>query len=355
LESNGYIHYDYGGNAGGTEVSMMILDHFLYSQSKAALNKYFPVVNLTLQFFHDHYKNRTADGQLVIWPTQALETYWCAWPPVFEGKVGDPAATSNCIVNDLPTVVALHVLLERVLLLPSDVVPADEQAKWLAFQAILPPVPVTTENGYKAVSPYESYPVNSKLHNGETPELYGIHPYRYYSAGRKLLGKTDTTPAENCFLLGSKIRATCGNGQNNGGWTQGIMNAALLGIADVASSMAMARAKTAPAAGYRFQGFAPHEQDYEPSADHFANMNSALNWMLVQPADDAAGSSLVFAAWPCEWDVDFKLHAPMNTTVEAVLKNKKLVRFVVTPASRAPYVHVVNCGGNSSSTGSTAI
>ena len=72
---------------------------------------------------------------------------------MFEGKVGDPAATSNCIVNDLPTVVALHVLLERVLLLPSDVVPAEEQAKWLAFQAILPPVPVTTENGkYKSSS-----------------------------------------------------------------------------------------------------------------------------------------------------------------------------------------------------------
>lgn len=72
---------------------------------------------------------------------------------MFEGKIGDPAATSNCIVNDLPTVVALHVLLERVLLLPSDVVPADEQAKWLAFQAILPPVPVTTENGkYKSSS-----------------------------------------------------------------------------------------------------------------------------------------------------------------------------------------------------------
>ena len=136
------------------------------------------------------------------------------------------------------------------------------------------------------------------------------------------------------------------------------MNAALLGVTNIASTMAMARAKTSPAAGYRFQGFAPHEQDYEPSADHFANMNSALNWMLVQPADDAAGSSLVFAAWPCEWDVDFKLHAPMNTTVEAVLKDKKLVRFVVTPASRAPYVHVVNCGGNSStgsSTGSTTI
>ena len=32
LESNGYIHYDYGGNGGGTEVSMMILDHYAYTQ-----------------------------------------------------------------------------------------------------------------------------------------------------------------------------------------------------------------------------------------------------------------------------------------------------------------------------------
>lgn len=34
--------------------------------------------------------------------------------------------------------------------------------------------------------------------------------------------------------------------------------------------------------GYRFPGFAPHEQDYEPSADHYANMMSAVHWMIVQ-------------------------------------------------------------------------
>ena len=43
------------------------------------------------------------------------------------------------------------------------------------------------------------------------------------------------------------------------------MNAALLGLTEIASSNVLARAKTAPATGYRFQGFAPHEQDYEVS------------------------------------------------------------------------------------------
>ena len=119
-----------------------------------------------------------------------------------------------------------------------------------------------------------------------------------------------------------------------------MLNAALLGETEMAASMVLARAKISPASGYRFPGclhplnvwlgadhennncvhrFAPHEQDYEPSADHFANMNSALNWMLLQPADDAHGSALAFAAWPCDWDVNFKLWAPRNTLVEAEL------------------------------------
>jgi hypothetical protein len=74
LEANGYIHYDYGGNAGGPEVSLMILDHYLYTQNLTALQRYFPIVSKTLEFFMHHHKNRTADGELVIWPTQALET-----------------------------------------------------------------------------------------------------------------------------------------------------------------------------------------------------------------------------------------------------------------------------------------
>ena len=38
------------------------------------------------------------------------------------------------------------------------------------------------------VSPYASFPVNKAKHNGETPELYSTHPWRYFTLGRKLLG-----------------------------------------------------------------------------------------------------------------------------------------------------------------------
>ena len=249
LESNGYIHYDYGGNSGGTEVSLMILDHWLYTQNMTALQRFFPIVSATLDFFANHHKNRTAAGEMVIWPTQALETYWCAWKPYFDHTSNQ----SNCIVNDHPTVVALHVLTERALQLPLSVGTAKERAQWSQMRAILPPVPLIEENGIVSVSPYGSYPINNHLHNGETPEMYSVHPYRYFSVGRSKLGvQRDLSPAQNCLKYGGKVRTTCANAQKNGGWTQGLMNAALLGDAASASASALGRAQTPPGRGYRF-------------------------------------------------------------------------------------------------------
>lgn len=42
----------------------------------------------------------------------------------------------------------------------------------------------------------------------------------------------------------------------------------------------------------------------------------------------------LFPAWPKNWNVDFKLHAPQNTTIEATLKNGQITRLKVTPAER---------------------
>ena len=69
---------------------MMILDHYLYTQNASALHRYFPIVGLTLDFFDHHHKNRTAEGELVVWPTQALET--CRpWPWSFLACSGFPS------------------------------------------------------------------------------------------------------------------------------------------------------------------------------------------------------------------------------------------------------------------------
>ena len=129
-------------------------------------------------------------------------------------------------------------------------------------------------------------------------------------------------------------RATCINGQANDGWTQGIMIAALLGQTKQAKTMVVQRGHTTPAVGYRFPAFAPANQDYEPSADHYANQNMAIQWMLLQPADDVNSSMILFGAWPCDWDVDFKLHGPLNTVVMGTLTNGTLVHLEVEPKER---------------------
>ena len=148
---------------------------------------------------------------------------------------------------------------------------------------------MTTENGYDIVSPYETFDLESTVHisNIETPELYSTHPFRYFTLGRSRLPgarKRDIRPSIYC--LEKSTRQTCRNSDLNDGWVQGVLNAALLGRAKKASSDTLARANTPPAKGYRFPAFAPHEQDYAPSEDHLANMNTALQLMLLSPADD---------------------------------------------------------------------
>ena len=56
-----------------------------------------------------------------------------------------------------------------------------------------------------------------------------------------------------------------------------------------------------------------------------------LQEMLMQTIGDQI---LLFPAWPKDWDVDFKLHAPHKTVVEGILKNGKLIKLRVIPENR---------------------
>ncbi len=49
----------------------------------------------------------------------------------------------------------------------------------------------------------------------------------------------------------------------------------------------------------------------------------------------------LFAAWPADWDVGFKLHAPCQTTVEGSFQSAKLARLAVTPSERGKDVVIV--------------
>ena len=43
---------------------------------------------------------------------------------------------------------------------------------------------------------------------------------------------------------------------------------------------------------------------------------------------------LLLPAWPKDWDVSFKLHAPRQTTVECDFRNGRIERLAVTPPER---------------------
>eukprot|EP00928_Gymnodinium_smaydae_P014834 TRINITY_DN15447_c0_g1_i3.p1 TRINITY_DN15447_c0_g1~~TRINITY_DN15447_c0_g1_i3.p1 ORF type:complete len:786 (+),score=86.08 TRINITY_DN15447_c0_g1_i3:311-2359(+) len=303
-EENKYLKYDFGGDSALPELCTMLLDYYAYTRDGPAMRKYMPLLSRTLDFFSKHYGKIEANKTMRIFPTQGLETYQC---PAF------PPTPSNCPTNDHPTVAALHVITERALELPSTLVTSEQRDQWQALQSALPRVPLIEENGVTVVSPYETYPSAQHVANCETPELYSTHPFRYFTLARSRLPgerKRDISPSIYC--LEKSKRRTCRNADQNTGWTQGVLNAALLGRAKVAARMTLERALIKPAVGYRFPAFAPHFQDYQPSEDHYANMNTALQLMLLSPADDGldSGGALLFPAWPCEWDVDFKLAAP---------------------------------------------
>ena len=82
----------------------------------------------------------------------------------------------------------------------------------------------------------------------------------------------------------------------------------------------------------RFPAFWGPNFDWTPDQDHGCVPMIALQRMLLQ-ADD--GKIHVLPAWPSRWNVQFKLHAPERTTVEAVFRDGKLQQCEVFPARRA--------------------
>jgi len=120
------------------------------------------------------------------------------------------------------------------------------------------------------------------------------------------------------------------------------MDAALLGLASQAQTYVHNRAAMGPADGYRFAAFSPHLQDYAPSLDQLSVFSNALQYMLMQIADDSAQTIVLLPSWPCNWNVNFKLNGPLKTVIEGSVQSGKL-NYTVTPSSRAGNVKALTC------------
>ncbi|MGW2962775.1 hypothetical protein ACWDGI_30545 [Streptomyces sp. NPDC001220] len=87
----------------------------------------------------------------------------------------------------------------------------------------------------------------------------------------------------------------------------------------------------------RFPTFWGPHFDWAPDFNHGGSASIALQEMLL-PCD---GRTIrVLPAWPRDWDVEFTLHAPYQTTVGGAWRDGVLERLTVTPAERAADVGV---------------
>jgi hypothetical protein len=321
-ESSGYLHVDQGGDSGTGEWALMALDFF----SATGDISYLPLAFHAADYFMNHF-NTSADGRVVVFPAQVLETYWCAWD-------ASAANWTNCCADDSPTISGMMTLFEKLRALPPAAASDAQRAAWAAFaDARMPALPLEADG---TIAPARV--LSSGSHNGEGPTLYALHPHRVYTRGREVAAGRNISTGVETFLA-SPFK------NSNDGWSYAINAAVLAGLTDTAATMLAARAQTGPATGYRFPAFAPHFQDYDPSADHYANFARALQEMLLQSGDDGFGdaSIVLFPAWPCGWDVRARLWAPGNTSVTIDYQGGRLVSLAVDPPARAAAVKWARC------------
>ena len=112
-------------------------------------------------------------------------------------------------------------------------------------------------------------------------------------------------------------------------WHQDAIFCARLGLTDEAARLTIEKMKDSPR---RFPTFWGPGHDWVPDHNWGGSGMIGVQEMLLQSVDEKL---YLLPAWPRGWDVEFKLHAPKQTTVECSFRGGRIERLVVTPASRA--------------------
>ncbi|TDW96925.1 DUF5703 domain-containing protein [Dinghuibacter silviterrae] len=287
------------------ELSMMMLDYYAYTGDKAfARDTLIPIARAGLEFFSKHF-GRDSAGKLLLDPDNSIEMFW---------KAHDPA----------PDLAGLHAVLQKMLDLPAGLATDADRTAWQRLYAQLPELPVGVKDGQPVLLPYTG-PQTVKGHNLENPELYAVYPFRLFGLNRPNLDLALHTFAARRFT-------------EPGCWVQDPIQAAMLGLADVARYY-VAYNLTRKDPFLAFPAFWATGHDYKPDEDNGGNGENGLQQMVLQSDGQKI---LLLPAWPADWDADFKLHAPGNTTVEGTIEAGHLTNLVVTPASRRADVVVKN-------------
>lgn len=293
-EGKGYYHSYYF--TCGLETTAMMIEYVKYSADKEFQNNVLvPFAREVLLFFDKHYL-RDDNGKIRLDPNQALETWWIT-------------------INSSPDIAGLQFCLNE--LLEMNVGTEKDKFTWKRFSAEIPMVHLHKIEGREAIAPALEWKME---HNSENAELYPVFPFQLFGVAQGTQDLVEWTMENRSNK--DKFDYKC--------WTQDQIDWAYAGRAEKAQEGLLHRFRHA-STQCRFPLYGSKGPDSCPDFDHFGSGSVALQKMLIQ----CKGKKIVLLpAWPKDWDVDFKLHAPENTTITASVKNGEVRHLKVTPESR---------------------
>jgi hypothetical protein len=309
-----HLHYHY---TSGMEFALMMLEFGSYS-GQAGSNYTAAAEGILAyydQFYQQSLRKKTgqpldAKGHLVIYPSDACEPY------------------HGC-TNNTDVLAGLHALSRALLDLPAGALPPQRQDYVRQFQKRIPPFPIKTVNGKSLYGAAESWEWVFQNGNMDFPQMYVCFPFNIAR-----LGQPEIELARNTWDLGALKPQVQ---RQNQCWYQSAINLARLGRTAEAARFTLQKLLHP---GARFPTFyrthyagGQGEFCHLPDTDHGGAAMLALQEMLMQTDGKRI---LLGPAWPAEWDCEFKLHAPYQTTVEGrVAGGRVVVTRVIPPARQA--------------------
>lgn len=298
-QANAFVSYHYESQL---EMSYLALERRRFSGGD--IKPYLPLVRAAVRFFDEHYQLRQrmrsgkpldARGKLVIFPSTSCESYRGARNPA-----------------DL--IAGLSACLDSLLELDASDVTAAEREYYREFKQRIPDYTYGEEKGKRVLLPAEKY---ARYQNSECPQFYPLFPFNRFSPARDDMRVFRDTWQHGKFAKNNIIS-----------WHQDGIYFARMGMTNEAADFNSRKLDDSPR---RFPTFWGPGHDWTPDHNWGGTGMIGLQEMLMQTPGDKI---LLLPAWPRDWDVDFKLHAPGRTIVEGIYRNGRFESLRVTPASR---------------------
>jgi hypothetical protein len=296
LEYNSWLEYMWDT---ALEIAYLALEKERYAA--VDISKYVPLAESIIRFFDEHYQYlagargiRTLDenGKLILYPGSACETYKMTY-------------------NSTSTVAALQTVASRLLELPGQYLDSTRRIYYEKFLQRLPEIRTREIDGRTVISPAWHW---ERINNQESPQLYPVWPWGIYG-----IGKPDLDVAINTYLYDPHAV----HYRNHISWHQDAIFAARLGLAEEAKLQIIKKLEDS---GRRFPAFWGPGHDWTPDHNWGGSGMVALQEMLLQNNGEEI---LLLPAWPKDWDVHFKLHAPRGKVVECKYINGEIKKYKI--------------------------